>query len=89
MKPGALTRVASGGELSRVSLAIQVAASDNATTPTLIFDEVDAGVGGATADIVGAKLRASANTLTPPHNWITSLIMCWPFTVMSGRCQIS
>jgi DNA repair protein RecN (Recombination protein N) len=60
MKPGALTKVASGGELSRVSLAIQVAASDNANTPTLIFDEVDAGVGGSTADIVGEKLRSLA-----------------------------
>ena len=60
MKPGALTRIASGGELSRVSLAIQVAASDNANTPTLIFDEVDAGVGGGTADIVGEKLRRLA-----------------------------
>jgi DNA repair protein RecN (Recombination protein N) len=57
MRPGALTKVASGGELSRVSLAIQVAASDNDHTPTLIFDEVDAGVGGGTADIVGEKLR--------------------------------
>jgi DNA repair protein RecN (Recombination protein N) len=60
MKPGALTRVASGGELSRVSLAIQVAASDSASTPTMIFDEVDAGVGGGTADIVGEKLRSLA-----------------------------
>ena len=57
MKPGALTRVASGGELSRVSLSIQVTASAAANTPTLIFDEVDAGVGGGTADIVGEKLR--------------------------------
>jgi DNA repair protein RecN (Recombination protein N) len=57
MRPGALTKVASGGELSRVSLAIQVAASDNDHTPTLIFDEVDAGVGGGTAEIVGEKLR--------------------------------
>ena len=60
MQPGALTKVASGGELSRVSLAIQVAASDLANTPTLIFDEVDAGVGGRTADIVGEKLRSLA-----------------------------
>jgi DNA repair protein RecN (Recombination protein N) len=62
MQPGALTKVASGGELSRVSLAIQVAASDQAQTPTLIFDEVDAGVGGGTADIVGEKLRSLAAT---------------------------
>ena len=62
MQPGALTKVASGGELSRVSLAIQVAASDQAQTPTLIFDEVDAGVGGSTADIVGEKLRSLSAT---------------------------
>ena len=61
MRPGPLTKVASGGELSRVSLAIQVAASDNEHTPTVIFDEVDAGVGGGTADIVGEKLRSLAN----------------------------
>ena len=60
MPAGALSRVASGGELSRVSLAIQVAASDRTSTPTMIFDEVDAGVGGATAEIVGAKLRSLA-----------------------------
>ncbi len=60
MKPGPLNKVASGGELSRVSLAIQVAASSSGDTPTLIFDEVDAGVGGGTADIVGAQLRALA-----------------------------
>lgn len=62
MKPGALTKVASGGELSRVSLAIQVAANDSASTPTMIFDEVDAGIGGGTADIVGAKLRSLAGS---------------------------
>ncbi len=55
--PLALTRVASGGELSRISLAIQVIAARNARIPTLIFDEVDAGVGGATAETVGRLLR--------------------------------
>ncbi len=70
MQAGALTKVASGGELSRVSLAIQVAASDQANTPSLIFDEVDAGVGGGTADIVGEKLRslaASSQVLCVTH----------------------
>jgi DNA repair protein RecN (Recombination protein N) len=61
MPPGTLTKVASGGELSRVSLAIQVAASDKANTPTLIFDEVDAGIGGGTAEIVGEQLRSLAD----------------------------
>ena len=55
--PGALAKVASGGELSRVSLALQVAAADADTTETHIFDEVDAGIGGSVAEIVGSRLR--------------------------------
>jgi DNA repair protein RecN (Recombination protein N) len=53
-----VARVASGGELSRISLAIQVAAIGKAITPCLVFDEVDAGVGGAVAEIVGRQLAA-------------------------------
>jgi DNA repair protein RecN (Recombination protein N) len=56
--PDALSRVASGGELSRISLAIQVMSPRSADIPTLIFDEVDAGIGGGVAEIVGQKLRA-------------------------------
>jgi len=52
-----LARVASGGELSRIGLAIQVITSRNAATPTLIFDEVDVGIGGRVAEIVGRLLR--------------------------------
>jgi DNA repair protein RecN (Recombination protein N) len=52
-----LAKVASGGELSRISLAIQVAASRAATVPTLIFDEVDSGIGGRVAEIVGGLLK--------------------------------
>ncbi len=52
-----LAKVASGGELSRISLAIQVITSRAAAVPTLIFDEVDAGIGGAVAEVVGRKLR--------------------------------
>ena len=52
-----LTKVASGGELSRISLAIQVILSESSSIPTLIFDEVDSGVGGGIAEIVGGKLR--------------------------------
>lgn len=52
-----LAKVASGGELSRISLAIQVSTSTDKTTPTMIFDEVDAGIGGGIAEIVGQKLR--------------------------------
>ncbi|WP_455234740.1 DNA repair protein RecN [Thiogranum longum] len=54
----ALSRVASGGELSRISLAIQVIAAKDTRIPTLIFDEVDTGVGGAVAESVGRQLQA-------------------------------
>ncbi|HOV59241.1 MAG TPA: DNA repair protein RecN, partial [Rhodanobacteraceae bacterium] len=56
--PRALRKVASGGELSRISLAIEVAALGLDDVPTLVFDEVDAGIGGAVAEVVGQKLRA-------------------------------
>ncbi|RMG34630.1 MAG: DNA repair protein RecN [Gammaproteobacteria bacterium] len=52
-----LAEAASGGELSRISLAIQVATADCSDIPTLIFDEVDVGIGGAVAEIVGRMLR--------------------------------
>jgi DNA repair protein RecN (Recombination protein N) len=52
-----LNRVASGGELSRISLAIQVLLSNSQKIPTLIFDEVDTGIGGAVAETVGRQLR--------------------------------
>lgn len=55
-----LTKVASGGELSRISLAIQVIAAANQNLPTLIFDEVDVGIGGSTAAIVGKLIRQLA-----------------------------
>jgi DNA repair protein RecN (Recombination protein N) len=57
LEVGPLGKVASGGELSRVSLAIQSALSQVAQVPTLIFDEVDAGIGGRVAEIVGQMLR--------------------------------
>jgi DNA repair protein RecN (Recombination protein N) len=53
----ALTKVASGGELSRISLAIQVITAQTSRVPTLVFDEVDVGIGGPTAEIVGQLLR--------------------------------
>ncbi len=58
LPPKPLAKVASGGELSRISLAIQVTTSNDNTTPTMIFDEVDSGIGGGTAEIVGQKLRS-------------------------------
>jgi DNA repair protein RecN (Recombination protein N) len=57
MPPQPLARVASGGELSRISLAIQTVTSRVAQVPTLIFDEVDAGIGGRVAEIVGRMLK--------------------------------
>ncbi len=54
--PQALQKVASGGELSRISLAIQVITAETSTTPTLVFDEVDVGIGGTTGDVVGLML---------------------------------
>ncbi|MBA3931035.1 MAG: DNA repair protein RecN, partial [Xanthomonas sp.] len=56
--PRPLRKVASGGELARISLAIEVAALGLDAVPTMIFDEVDTGIGGAVAEIVGQKLRA-------------------------------
>ncbi|WP_029652301.1 DNA repair protein RecN [Marinobacter daepoensis] len=53
-----LAKVASGGELSRISLAIQVVVAQTSTTPTLVFDEVDVGIGGGTAEVVGRLLRS-------------------------------
>ncbi len=55
--PQPLAKVASGGELSRIGLAIQVATSDTNDRPTLVFDEVDAGIGGGVAEVVGTLLR--------------------------------
>ncbi len=56
-KPGSLSKIASGGELSRISLAIQVVTANTSNVPTLVFDEVDVGIGGATAEVVGRLLR--------------------------------
>ncbi len=55
--PRALAKVASGGELSRISLAIQTVTSRQTSVPMLIFDEVDSGIGGKVADIVGKMLK--------------------------------
>jgi DNA repair protein RecN (Recombination protein N) len=55
--PLPMSRIASGGELSRMGLAIQVVASDGSPIPTMVFDEVDSGVGGRVAEMVGRHLR--------------------------------
>jgi DNA repair protein RecN (Recombination protein N) len=59
---GPINRIASGGELSRLMLALKVCLADRSTGLTLIFDEIDRGVGGATADAVGRRLAALAAT---------------------------
>ena len=58
--PQSLAKIASGGELSRISLAIQVNFAQKSSVPCLIFDEVDVGIGGATAEVVGKLLRELA-----------------------------
>ena len=68
--PGPLNKVASGGELSRISLALQVVATDTTISPTMIFDEVDVGIGGGVAEIVGdllATLGARSQVLVVTH----------------------
>lgn len=59
---GELGKVASGGELARISLAIQVVTAGTRSVPTLVFDEVDVGIGGGIAEIVGSHLRSLAKT---------------------------
>ncbi len=59
-KAGPLMKVASGGELSRFLLALKVVLSDKGSAPTLVFDEIDTGVGGAVADAIGARLARLA-----------------------------
>ena len=68
--PQSLAKIASGGELSRMSLAIQVIASDGSAIPTMVFDEVDSGVGGGVAEMVGRRLQelgASRQVLCVTH----------------------
>ena len=69
-RPGPLMKVASGGELSRFLLAIKVCLAERGTAPTLVFDEIDAGVGGAVADAMGqrlARLSQRAQVLAVTH----------------------
>ena len=69
-RPGPLMKVASGGELARFLLAIKVCLAERGTAPTLVFDEIDTGVGGAVADAMGqrlARLAARAQVLAVTH----------------------
>jgi len=60
-RPGPLMKVASGGELARFLLALKVVLADRGSAPTLVFDEIDTGVGGAVADAIGARLARLAD----------------------------
>jgi DNA repair protein RecN (Recombination protein N) len=60
-RPGPLMKVASGGELARFLLALKVVLADRGSAPTLVFDEIDTGVGGAVADAIGARLASLAH----------------------------
>jgi DNA repair protein RecN (Recombination protein N) len=62
-EPGPIQRIASGGELARFMLALKVSLSRAQPVPTLVFDEVDAGIGGATAAAVGERLKRLADQL--------------------------
>ena len=69
-RPGPLMKVASGGELARFLLALKVALADRGSAPTLVFDEIDTGVGGAVADAIGqrlARLAERAQVLAVTH----------------------
>jgi DNA repair protein RecN (Recombination protein N) len=59
-RPGPLMKVASGGELSRFMLALKVVLAERGSAPTLVFDEIDSGAGGAVADAIGARLSRLA-----------------------------
>ncbi len=69
-RPGPMMKVASGGELSRFMLALKVVLADQGSAPTLVFDEIDTGVGGAVADAIGqrlARLGARVQVLSVTH----------------------
>jgi DNA repair protein RecN (Recombination protein N) len=62
-KPGPMMKIASGGELARFMLALKVTLADRGSAPTLVFDEIDTGVGGAVADAIGARLARLAQNV--------------------------
>ena len=69
-RPGPLMKIASGGELARFLLALKVVLADRGSAPTLVFDEIDTGVGGAVADAIGvrlARLAGRAQVVTVTH----------------------
>lgn len=84
----ALAKVASGGELSRIGLAIQVMTSRDAATPTLIFDEVDVGIGGGVAEIVGKllhQLGSERQVLCVTHLPQVAACADWQWSIAKAR----
>jgi DNA repair protein RecN (Recombination protein N) len=77
-----LAKVASGGELSRLSLAVQVLLSGQASVPTLVFDEVDSGIGGGVAEVVGQLLQSLAR-----HHQVLSVTHL-PQVAVHARTQL-
>jgi len=85
-----MAKVASGGELSRISLAIQVLTSRSASVPTLIFDEVDVGIGGGVAEIVGRLLRelgSERQVLCVTHLPQVAAQANWQWQVSKATCD--
>lgn len=83
-----LAKVASGGELSRISLALQVVASRAASVPTLVFDEVDVGIGGGVAEVVGRLMRSlgrSRQVLCVTHLPQVAACADWQWRVSKRR----
>lgn len=101
--PGPMRKVASGGELSRFMLALKVALADRGSAPTLVFDEIDSGVGGAVADAIGQRLsRLSGRVqvlsvthapqvaaLAQGHYLISKELIGDEDRVATGVCEIS
>jgi DNA repair protein RecN (Recombination protein N) len=85
-----LAKVVSGGELSRISLAIQVVTSRSASVPTLVFDEVDVGIGGGVAEIVGRLLRElgmERQVLCVTHLPQVAACANWQWQVSKSECH--
>ncbi len=86
-----LAKVASGGELARIGLAVQAIAAGANGIPTLVFDEVDSGVGGGVAEIVGRRLRALAATAHPQGRGGARQVLCvthLPQVAAQGHAQL-
>ena len=89
-RPGPITKVASGGELSRFLLALKVALADRGSAPTLVFDEIDTGVGGAVADAIGQRLKRLSDrvqVLTVTHAPQVAARAATHFQISKGPAQ--